>query len=305
MRELVSGCKINLYLRITGRMPNGYHTLESLFFPLPLPCDRILAEIRPDRPGCFELRCGALGIDPADNTLAKAYRVYGDALRGKGRSFELPGLEVELVKGVPHGAGLGGGSADAARLLHLLQELAGSEGLEEGELNAVAARVGADVPFFLLNVPALASGIGEKLAPVANPLPGRHLLLACPDVRVNTAWAYAEWDKRQAEAGSGPENSRLTSSSAQAKNPLSGGLQFFNSFEPVVFAAYPELARIKSLILEARAEGALMSGSGSSLFGVFKERSAAERLGSVLERQGLTVYVQALDAGVSPSWQGI
>lgn len=151
------GCKVNLTLRITGVRPNGWHELDTVFLPLDEPSDTLRLALRPG--GGLALHCAEPGIDPENNTLTKAYRLFTEA------SGFRPGVEAVLEKGIPHGAGLGGGSADAAALLGWLNARA-PEPLPLPELVGLAARIGADVPFFLYNVPCRASGIGERARPV-------------------------------------------------------------------------------------------------------------------------------------------
>ena len=139
------GCKVNLTLRITGVR----HELDTVFLPLDEPSDTLRLALRPG--GGLALHCAEPGIDPENNTLTKAYRLFAEA------SGFRPGVEAVLEKGIPHGAGLGGGSADAAALLGWLNARA-PEPLPLPELVGLAARIGADVPFFLYNVPCRASG---------------------------------------------------------------------------------------------------------------------------------------------------
>ena len=157
MAALRIGCKVNLTLRITGVRPNGWHELDTVFLPLAEPSDTLRLALRPG--GGLALHCAEAGIDPENNTLTKAYRLFAEA------SGFRPGVDAVLEKGIPHGAGLGGGSADAAALLGWLNARA-PEPLPLPELVGLAARIGADVPFFLYNVPCRASGIGT-----ARPVP--------------------------------------------------------------------------------------------------------------------------------------
>ncbi|MDL2306424.1 4-(cytidine 5'-diphospho)-2-C-methyl-D-erythritol kinase [Desulfovibrio sp. OttesenSCG-928-C06] len=319
-----SGCKINLYLEITGVLPNGYHSISSLMLPLCSPFDSMRIT-QGSAPGITVQAAGF--IDPQNNTLKKAYDLYSasyfakmavDAKSSGHTSPEsqsspaelsgqnglcLPDLNVELTKGVPHGAGLGGGSADAAALLLFLErclEQNGMQPLGREALMEIAAKVGADVPFFILGKTAWAEGIGEKLTPVETPLSGMYLVLVCPDIKVSTPWAYAAFDEMH------PTSTRiLTSSGLQATNLPSAdfGLQnLFNSFEEVVFAKHPELLTIKQKLLEHGAGGALMSGSGSSLFGIFSREDKAHDAAAAMKKSGLATFVQAIIAGASPSW---
>jgi len=259
-----TGGKINLFLFITGRRENGYHELATLFVRLPEPQDTLI--FRPSSHGeGVQVHCDVPGIDPASNTLTKAWRLYAEA------TGFAPALNVELIKGIPHGAGLGGGSADGAEVLAWLQRHA-PEPLCSEKLNEIAARVGADVPFFLQEGPCLAEGIGDKLTPFDPGLNGRYGLLLCPGVHVDTAWAYAAWD---AERASFP----LTEKTKADKYNRSSCQTFYgrNDFETVVFGAHPVLSALKEQLLQCGADIAGMSGSGSSLFGLFQSRELAVR----------------------------
>ena len=139
MSVVVAGCKVNLGLRITGVRENGYHELDSLFWPLPRPCDRL--HIRETGAAGLTVLCDTPGIDLENNTLTKAYAALAK------RVPDLPGLEVRLNKGIPAGAGLGGGSSDAAALLRWLNSRVSSP-LDDQALAEVALTVGADTPFF-------------------------------------------------------------------------------------------------------------------------------------------------------------
>ena len=218
--RLKAGCKINYGLAITGRRPDGYHLLDSVFIPLPEPCDELLVWRIPEP--AIRVACAAEGVDEEDNTLVRAWRKFREAT---GLAI---GLAVELKKGVPWGAGLGGGSSDAACLLRLLQTLAEGR-VDEAALLAIAARVGADVPFFLQDAPMRVTGIGDVLEPVALDLPGRDLVLVTPKIAVSTPWAYQTWDRlcgvrpgaRDARAG-GSEKP-LTKSGAEDKHSSLSG----------------------------------------------------------------------------------
>lgn len=296
--RLISGCKINLCLEITGQRPDGFHTLHSYFLPLPEPHDTLIVSVLKDTESPFcRVYSEVQGIDPENNTLTKAYRLFAEA------TPELPALQIELQKGVPHGSGLGGGSADAAALLNFLNsyiQKQGQPGLTQDNLLALGARVGADVPFFIIGKAAWVSGIGEVIRPDTAPLePYRHfhLVLLCPQVHVSTQWAFKEWDKLE-KAGV----NALTTYGLHDSNNSADVIRFVNNLENPVFAAFPELKKIKEDLFELGAEKALMSGSGSSIFGLFASEDAAMAASRALGLQGLNVFVQPLYTGVSPSW---
>lgn len=265
--------KINLFLFITGRLSNGYHELETLFVPLPGPADTLIFRSGGRERGLL-VRCDTPGIDPGRNTLTRAYDLYAEA------SGFAPAVDVELVKGIPHGAGLGGGSADGAAVLLWLQRHA-PQPLPEETMTALAARVGADVPFFLRGRPCLAEGIGEKLSEAESGVEGMSCVLVCPHVHVDTAWAYAAWDAEMMSFS-------LTEKTKADKNNRSSYQSFYgkNDFEPVVFAAHPELAALKMQLLREGADIAGMSGSGSALFGLFRNPERAAQAVRTLRERG-------------------
>jgi 4-diphosphocytidyl-2-C-methyl-D-erythritol kinase len=252
LHRLTCGCKVNLFLKIGNKLPGGYHALESLFLPLPAPSDTLEITVcsTGDPHGRIRVDCDTPGIDPARNTLVAAHALYA-----KAAAFA-PTLSVCLKKGIPHGAGLGGGSADAACLLIFLQALAdgsGRAGLSPMSLARVGAQVGADVPFFLLNQPALVRGTGELLEPVSPPCSGMYLVLVCPDLIISTAWAFSLLDAARAKEKS-PSGEDLTRNGLQATTPsFTQRMTLENDFEAVIFPAFPLLAKICG---ELRREGA-------------------------------------------------
>ncbi len=326
---LRAGCKVNLYLHIIGVRPDGYHELDTLFLPLPDPSDLLHVTPRADRGIAFT--CTEADVDPARNTVVTAYEGFAAATGFR------PGIAVHLEKHIPHGAGLGGGSADAAVLLRYLTELhamqAPGMALTPEALRSIAAKVGADVPFFLMDGPARATGIGEVLSPLepgeltALGLAGQHLVLACPPIRVSTPWAYRAWDAANdalsgtdsaaapitatgklappenlpafaphAQAGQGAKSLRpcLTSESLEDRNPLSRSPWLTNSFEPVVFQAHATLRRTKEFLLRRGASAALMSGSGASLFALFRNHGTARDVTEALRNDNIAAFLHAL-----------
>lgn len=268
-----SPAKLNLCLKVTGRRPDGYHELVSIMVPVGL-CDRL--ELTPRSSG-FSLSCRGYET-PADETnlvlrAAKAF-FSGTGLRG--------GLSVSLAKRIPVAAGLGGGSGDAAAVLQALNKIYSSP-LSPVELEALAVKLGADVPFFLRRGPQLARGIGEILEPIPD-WPEFWYVIVTPHLLVSTAWAYASL------------NLPLTSGEyayilkSLKKKPFKVADVLENDLESVTARRYPLINTIKNLLMEAGAEGALMSGSGPSVFGVFesearafsaKEALAARNLGDI------------------------
>ena len=313
--RLRAGCKINLYLRVGKRLPNGYHELDTLFLPLSEPCDFLDISWNDngkgknvDERGDLTVEFSVGGIDPARNTLTRAHAWYA-SLTG----FS-PALRVTVQKNIPHGAGLGGGSADAAVLLRYLQEEAAKAGypaLNQAELLEQSAAIGADVPFFLLGTAANATGIGEKLVPVDNPYVGCFLVLVCPDIAVSTAWAFAALDDLRkahncsgagdpAQAHAGKQKSEkistlgLTSAGHRDTYSLAHGALPGNDFEDLVFTRYPQLKRLYRWLCGTDADVVRMSGTGSSLFALFSNEKKALVVMKSLASDGYRVYMQAL-----------
>ena len=290
--RITNGCKINLFLRITGKRTDGYHELESLFLPLPQPSDTLEIALLPAHAcmGGLRVSCDVPGIDPENNTLTKTYARYASA------TGFAPSLHVRLHKGVPHGAGLGGGSANSASFLLFLQNFAARNGyapLDEAPLALLAANIGADVPFFLLNRPALAGGIGEKLTAVKNPCGGMHLVLVCPEQTVSTAWAFARLDEERAKNRKNGYDG-LTEAALRDTRPIFHGMFLENDFEEVVFQTFPQLFQIWNELRALGANIARLSGTGSSLFGLFQDEGAAVKAVNSLRSKGFRVYMHAV-----------
>lgn len=283
---------MNLGLRVLGRRPDGYHELDSLFWPLAWPCDELCIRPRPE--GGITLRCEAPGIDPDRNTLTKAHAAFA-ALAG-----EAPGLEVELIKRIPSGAGLGGGSSDAAALLLWLNSFLGAP-LSPAELTRAAVAVGADVPFFLHGRPSRVTGIGEVVEPVGVAGPPLFLVLVCPGIHVSTAEAFARLDELRAEAPSAPpaacQNDLTNPAGAANGNRLMGAarLDLVNDLEAAVFPRHPQLAELKAEFGRLGALAAGMTGSGSSVFGLFAAQAQARSAATRLRGRYPRVYCQALE----------
>ncbi len=287
---LRAGCKINLGLSITGQREDRYHLIDSIFYPLQEPCDLLRLEER-EGPATLTVHIEAQGIDPANNTLTRAWTVFAEQT-----GFACP-LDVFLNKVIPWGAGLGGGSADAAALLRHLarRSLEAGIGVDDEALAAMASRVGADVPFFLWNRPMRVTGIGDVLEPVDLDLSDFFLVLVMPPMNVSTPWAYKNYDElkvgqRAKGRSKVTENSHsglkaLTDMIKVRKEclPIQSPVELINDLESVVFRRYPGLRNIKELLLDHGACTASMSGSGSSLFALFTDRAQAEAAAQALE----------------------
>lgn len=241
--------KINIGLNITEKRPDGYHNLETIFYPIEL-CDTL--EFVQTEEAKFSYSGLEIEGDSDNNLIMKAYRLLKE-------EFDLPAINIHLHKAIPMGAGLGGGSADAAFMLKMLNDEF-NLGLSSIELQQRATKLGADCPFFIDNKPVLAKGIGNIFEPTTINLSGYHIVLIKPDVHVSTAEAYG---------GCRPQ--RWTTPLEEAiKQPISEWKNYiFNDFEKTVFIAHPELAKIKEMLYEKGAIYAAMSGSGSTIYGIF------------------------------------
>lgn len=288
--ELHAPCKVNLVLRIEGRRPDGMHELTSVFHPLREPCDVI--RIAPAQKGSgLTLRCPGVDCPPEKNLLWRAWDAFA---RETGLR---PDLAITVDKRIPSGAGLGGGSSDAAALLAWLNGCAGEAALPGKKLAEVALALGADVPFFLLCRTALARGVGEELTVMEADLSDFTLLLICPDVHVNTAWAYRSWDERRLHAARPDGLLHILTAGGDAGT---GSLCLWpvcleNDFEDAVFPVFSELRRLKERALRLGAAGAVMSGSGASIVAAFRDFKEAEDAAAALRdgqaAGGLKIFV--------------
>lgn len=285
---LRAGCKINLHLEITGVKENGYHELDTLFFPLSKPFD-IITITRAHTGNGLTIDCPALSIPQEKNIIHKSWIKFGEV------TGWFPDLDIIIEKGIPDGAGLGGGSSDAAVILNYLNKYCPANALSPEDLNTLAASIGADVPFFLNNTPAHATGIGEILTPSDVSLAGYSLVLICPDISISTPWAFAAWDNAMLQRnGSNNKKEILTTTPSKDRKHSSRALWLFNSFEVVVYSAFPKLRAYKDKLMEFGAEGAVMSGSGSSIFALYREMEQAARAATALEAEGVATYLHHL-----------
>lgn len=236
--------------------------------------------IEPALPGCPQER----------NLVHKAWSAYAKA------SGFAPDVLVRLTKCIPTGAGLGGGSSDAAAMLRWLQEKAGTAALAPSELNALAATIGADVPFFLCNGPALAEGIGERLTPVAINLSGLTLVLAMPGIHISTPWAYAAYDALAPLKNPAPlDTDCLTSTTTANKRRVSlSPVVAWNDFEVVVFPVNKALRMVKEQLYRLGAACAVMSGSGAAIAALFRDTGLAHEAAETVRLNGVPVHVEAL-----------
>lgn len=246
--------KINIGLRITSRRPDGFHNIETLIVPVKL-ADAL--EVTPSADGLFGFSCSGIQIDgPEDSNLCvKAFRLM--QVR-----YGLPEVKIHLHKVIPVGAGLGGGSSDAAYTMKLLNRVF-SLRLCNNDLKAMAGELGSDCAFFLENRPCIATGKGDILAPFNAEISGLHILIVKPGVSVSTVWAYGHVK---------PSGRHLPEPTEFPSDPEHWQKVLENDFEEVVFEAWPEIAAIKNQMLKLGAVYASLSGSGSAVFGLFRQK---------------------------------
>ena len=248
--------KINLGLNITEKRPDGYHNLETIFYPIPLQDALEVTKITDADE--YSLKISGITIEgnPDDNLIIKAYRLL------KRDYPNMSPVDIHMYKHIPTGAGLGGGSADAAFMIKLLNEKfklnIGIDKMEE-----YAARLGADCAFFIQNKPVFATGIGNVFEPIELSLKGYYLVLVKPDIFVSTKEAFSQIRPRK------PQHS-LKEIIKQPMETWKNSM--VNDFEESVFPHHPEIAAIKDKLYDMGAIYASMSGSGSSVFGIFKEQ---------------------------------
>lgn len=251
---LYPNAKINIGLFVTARRPDGYHNLETVFYPVPL---RDVLEIKPMPKEQVPYLLQTVGHDiagqPEDNLII---RVYKDMKA----HYNLPPLDIYLQKRIPMGAGLGGGSSDAAFMIRALNEEFRLD-MTDDEMAERVAKYGADCAFFIHNRPAYATGVGDQLTPIAFSLKGWYLILVKPDIFISTKEAYSGVTPRQAPC-------HLPDA---VKKDVSEWKNFIhNDFEESVFPQHPAIAAIKETLYDMGAAYASMSGSGSTVFGLFR-----------------------------------
>lgn len=250
---LQANCKINLGLDILRRRADGYHDLETVMFPVAELCDEVEV-LRAAVPGAtFRAEGIAVDCTPEENICMKAFRLMQ-------RRYGVEGIAIRLVKRIPFGAGLGGGSSDGTAVLRAIDTLFDLR-LPEEELIACAAELGSDTAFFVRNTPQLCSGRGEVMAPFDLHLQGLTLVVVKPAEGVSTREAYAGVYPRIPDR---PLSERLRRPVSEWQGTVT------NDFETSVFAAHPAIGSLKERLLQAGALYASMSGSGSAVFGLFE-----------------------------------
>lgn len=286
--------KINLGLNITGKRPDGYHNLETVFYPVgvlagtpadPSPFGDILEIVAAGTAeDTFRQTGRQVDCPPEKNLVWRALQAFRTELQHSGDCRALPAVEITLDKHLPDGAGLGGGSADASFTLLTLNRLCGGV-VDDRTLHKLALSLGADCPFFLENRCCYASGVGEKLQPLPLSLAGKWCLVAKPDIYISTAQAFG---------GITPAPPRFDLRHLPALPLEEWRGKVANDFETTLFPRFPRLAQIKGQLYDGGARYASLSGSGSSLYGIFDNLDTASACGSQLASTQTQVWLLLL-----------
>ncbi len=253
---LFPNCKINLGLHITRKREDGYHDLETVFYPIGIKDVLEIIHSKDPNEACSFSSSGlAIQGNSTDNLCVKAYHLL------KKDFPQLPAIQMHLHKLIPMGAGLGGGSADGAFALKLLHQLF-HLGISENQLIQYALELGSDCPFFIINQACIGKGRGELLEKITLDLSQYQFMIVNPGIHIGTGWAFSHITPK---AVSISLNAIINQPIETWKDCLS------NDFEAPVMASYPEIAQIKQALYDAGAIYASMSGSGSTLYGIFKK----------------------------------
>jgi 4-diphosphocytidyl-2-C-methyl-D-erythritol kinase len=259
--ELSTPAKINLFLRVVGRRPDGYHELDSVFLPISL-FDRVVVKVAQSQSAQVSITCNWRDIPLDERNLA--VRAAQSFIAHAGLRWR---VAIDLHKEIPAGAGLGGGSSDAGAMLRAMSSM---HPTEPAVLSALALKLGADVPFFLDPRPARVSGVGERIAN----LPGScrlHLVVGVPPVAVPTAEIYRHLEPRD-WSGRGPSYLPVSFDIRTVTRDL-----LVNDLQRPAMALYPQVATVKVILESLGAAGVAMSGSGGAVFGVFESLQGAGR----------------------------
>ncbi len=274
--------KINVGLRVFGKRPDGFHEIRTVYQTVAL-ADRLQVSIAPRQKGIsLESNHRELSAGP-ENLVYRAADLWQRATGYKG------GIRLWLEKKIPMGAGLGGGSSDAATTLMSLERLSGNRLAFLARIE-LAAKLGSDVPLFLLGGRVLGCGRGEEIYPLTD-LPARHCLIAFPGFSVSTAEAYAALGLRLTEL---KEDRKIKFLGKRSPFPLQAWGPAENDFEWFVFARWPELARVKRQLIRAGAETASLTGSGSALYAVYESAQQLNRAASQIPADWKVFKVRTL-----------
>jgi len=270
--------KVNIVLRVLGRRADGYHDLFMIMEKLSLADELLLEEIPFGTEIAIEGESD-VGMASEKNLAYRAAELFRKEIGEK------QGIRIHLKKRIPIAAGLGGGSSDAAAVLRGLNRL-WQKGLNSNELGILGAKLGGDVPFFCFDGPAIVEGIGDRVTTIPN-LPNLFLLLINPGVAVSTSWVYQEYDRLLGGLKSHVSGHRSLELTPNVKDASNCGLlkgfcnvisSLENDLEDVTLAVYPEVREIRDFLISQGADGALMSGSGPTVFGMFENAKARDKV---------------------------
>ena len=291
--EKTSFCKVNLLLNVLGKRADGFHELETVMQPLP-----IFDRLQFHRARAIELTCSDPRLPTDSGNLV--YRAAVAFLRAAGIS---DGARIHLEKQIPLAAGLGGGSGNAATTLLGLNELF-EQPLDLARLEAIAASLGSDIPFFLQSKPAFATGRGERIQSLEPfvALGGTAFILVHPGFGISTPWAYQQLQHFPTALNGSPGRAAKLLTALQKSELTAAGAQFFNSLEAPVLKKYPLLRLFQDFFRSHGAAGVLMSGSGSTTFAVIESMSAAESVAEKFKSKfGAHCWLRVVEPSASVS----
>jgi len=260
-----SNAKVNIGLKVLKEREDGYHDIVTVFQEINL---FDIISISKKSKGCDFNSNATWLMNDKTNLCVIAY----EAMKKK---FDIDGVDIDLTKNIPKGSGLGGGSSNAASIMKGIRELY-SLNISDKELEDIASKIGADVPFFIRGAIQLGEGIGDRLTPLKINISGKYLIII-PDTEIDTSWAYSKF-KNDLDSSILPIN---FASLSNEKTISLDKLQFFeNDFESIVVPTYPEIGKIKEALHALGAGFASLSGSGSTVFGIFNDDLSLDKASS-------------------------
>lgn len=278
MIKLNSFAKLNLFLQVGKKLPNNYHEIKSIMQQINLSDILKFKKLNEDK---IIIKCNLKELENNGNICYKA------ALLLKNKFNIEEGIEINIEKNIPIGSGLAGGSGNAAATLKALNEMF-ELNLNEDKLIEIGKQLGSDVPFQIIGGTVLVEGTGEELTKL-NPLENINVLLISPNINISTKWAYEEFDKVNNQKGSNNFDKMLKGIKEGNLNGISENL--YNDFEEIIFNSYPEIKKIKEDLIKNNALNALMSGSGSSVFGLFENEESIKKAYENLKSKYKNVFL--------------
>jgi 4-diphosphocytidyl-2-C-methyl-D-erythritol kinase len=271
--SLKTPSKINIFLKIKNKLPNGYHEIETIFLPLHDICDKITIDFD-SSPGIHIRSSSSVIPLNSDNLCYKAAEAYAK------KTGIVPAWNIDIEKNIPIAAGMGGGSSDAAAVLLLLQKQHNNI-LPESQLFSIALKLGADVPYFLNPVPATGKGIGERLTPISM-TSGLYIVILAPQFPVSAAWAYKNY--KQCSSNKKTDAEELLDCIKTGDWKKLGSLMH-NDLAPALYNKFPVLNIFKEKLLEAGAINVEITGSGPTLYGIVDNKQKAEEIVNIIKNE--------------------